>query len=108
MTFFNRLQGWLAAVVALSAAGCAGIKESAPSAERVTVSGQMVLIGPLTASTWTVTSADARNLGEAPSLRPALLQAIEQRSGCRITDSAYTGNGKQLDAQVDCASRLSN
>jgi hypothetical protein len=40
--------------------------------------------------------------------RAALLQAIEQRSGCKVTDSDYSRNGTQLDAQVDCASRLKN
>jgi hypothetical protein len=41
-------------------------------------------------------------------VRTALLTAIEQRSGCKVTDADYSRGGMQLDAQVDCASRLKN
>jgi len=37
-----------------------------------------------------------------------LLLAIEQHSGCKVTDVDYSRGGMQLDAQVDCASRLKN
>lgn len=81
-----------------------------PPAHRVTVEGQTYLISQLTASTWTAIAPGPKN-GSAtstPSGRAALLQAIELRSGCKVTDADYSRNGVQLDAQVDCASSLKN
>jgi len=89
-------------------AGCAGLKASDPAAQRVTVEGRTYLISPLTAATWTATSPGAGPIPPTASTRAALLQAIEQHSGCKVTDADYSRNGMQLDAQVDCASRLKN
>jgi hypothetical protein len=89
-------------------AGCAGLKASDPAAQRVTVEGRTYLISPLTAATWTATSPSAGPIPPTASIRAALLQAIEQQSGCKVTDADYSPNGMQLDAQVDCASRLKN
>jgi hypothetical protein len=104
---------WRAAyVLALSAgitvAGCA-TPAGDPPAHRVSVEGRTYLISQLTAGTWTAAAPGAAgDVSASASGRAALLQAIEQRSGCKVTDSDYSRDGKQLDAQVDCASRLKN
>jgi|GEM_PF-730031 len=89
-------------------AGCAGLKGADPAAQRVTVEGRTYLISALTAGTWTATSPGANPIPTTPPARTALLQAIEQHSGCKVTDADYSRGGMQLDAQVDCASRLKN
>lgn len=64
-------------------------------------------VEPLTASTWTATVIDSkRPLPTDANSRAAQLDAIEKHSGCKVTDSDYSGQGRQLDAQVDCGSRL--
>ena len=64
-------------------------------------------VAPLTASTWTATAIDStRPLSTDANSRAAQLDAIEKHSGCKVTDSDYSGQGRQLDAQVDCGSRL--
>jgi hypothetical protein len=104
--------GWaVLSSVALSSAvlaGCAGFRGSDPGAQRVTVEGQTYLLSALTAGTWTATSQGANPIATTSSGRTALLQAIEQHSGCKVTDADYSRGGTQLDAQVDCASRLKN
>lgn len=101
-------QAGLAILVAISLAGCATTAGD-PPAHRISVEGRTYLISQLTAGTWTATAPGAaREVAGSPSGRTALLQAIEQRSGCKVTDSDYSRNGWQLDAQVDCASRLKN
>jgi hypothetical protein len=89
-------------------AGCAAPDAADPRAQRVNVEGRTYLISPLTAGTWTATSPNASQVSSTPSGRAALLQAIEQSSGCKVTDADYSRGGRQLDAQVDCASRLKN
>lgn len=95
----------------LAAAGmvaCAAAASDPPS-HSVSVEGQTYLISQLTAGTWTATAPGAANqVSGSSSGRAALLRAIEQHSGCKVTDSDYSRNGMQLDAQVDCASRLKN
>lgn len=89
-------------------AGCAGMRAADPAAQRVNVEGRTYLISALTAGTWTATSPAASPISTTPSVRTALLAAIEQHSGCKVTDVDYSRGGMQLDAQVDCASRLKN
>jgi hypothetical protein len=98
------------ACAALCMAGCAGTGAADPPSHPVNVEGQTYLISQLTAGTWTaVAPAPASgNAISSPSARSALLRAIELRSGCKVTDADYSRNGKQLDAQVDCAGRLTN
>lgn len=101
------IAGWLLlGGVALN--GCTGLRGADPAAQRVTVEGRAYLLSALTAATWTATSPTASPLPTTASTRAALLQAIEQHSGCKVTDVDYSRNGMQLDAQVDCASRLKN
>jgi hypothetical protein len=98
----------LALLASISLAACAATAGDPPS-HRVSIEGRPYLISQLTAGTWTATAPGAaKEVAGSPSGRAALLQAIEQHSGCKVTDSDYSRNGTQLDAQVDCASRLKN
>lgn len=98
----------LMACAGLSA--CALISSPAdPAANKVSVNGEHYLLSQITAGTWTVsTTGMARKLPGNPASRIALLQAVEEMSGCKVTDSDYSRQGKQLDAQVACDSRLEN
>ncbi|WP_431096175.1 hypothetical protein [Polaromonas aquatica] len=109
MTHFSRKAHTVLVILAgIGLAGCA-IRAGDPPAHRVSVEGRTFLISQLTAGTWTATATGAAgDVTGSASRRTALLQAIEQRSGCKVTDSDYSREGKQLDAQVDCASRLKN
>lgn len=101
-------QAGLALLTSLSLAGCAATAADPPS-HPVSVEGRTYLISQLTAGTWTATAPGAANaVVGSSSGRAALLQAIEQRSGCKVTDSDYSRNGLQLDAQVDCPGSLKN
>lgn len=69
------------------------------------VGGSTYVIQQLTDSTWTLTaSGTLKPLPTAATDRASLLEAIEQRSGCKVTDSDYARQGVQLDAQVRCNS----
>ena len=89
-------------------AGCAAPGSGDPPAQRVTVEGRTYLISQLTAGTWTAASPTPSEISSAPSVRAALLQAIEKSSGCKVTDADYSRSGMQFDAQVDCANSLKN
>lgn len=78
-------------------------------AHKVSIEGEVFNIRQLTESTWTASSTHAmKPLAGTPGNTALLLQAIEKTSGCKVTDSDFSRQGKQLDAQVDCASRLSD
>ena len=83
-----------------------------PLQHRVMVDGKPYTITQLTASTWTAIAAspalDTPAAAPARAHRAALLRIIEQTSGCKVSDSDYSNQPAQLDAQVDCASRLQN
>lgn len=100
----------IAVVVAACAASQPGNDLASRSA--VVVDGQTYDIGQLTESTWTAFSrAGAGNISSAATgsaHKEAVLRAIERASGCQVTDSDYSLQGRQLDAQVDCAGRLKN
>lgn len=100
----------LIAVGSICLSACALITAPGePVAHKVSVGGEPYLLSQLTASTWTATTpASTRSLANSSSSRTALLQAIEHTSGCKVTDSDYSRQGLQLDAQVDCGSRLRN
>jgi hypothetical protein len=110
MSIFQRavLVRWPALLCSAWLAGCAAPGAADSPAQRVTVEGRTYLISALTAGTWTATSSTAGQVASTPSGRAALLQAIEQSSGCKVTDADYSRGGMQLDAQVDCASGLKN
>ena len=79
------------------------------TARTVMVDGQPHFVRQLTASTWTATLAGtARAATSKPVDEAALLLAIEKKSGCKVTDSNYSRQAFQFDAQVDCGGRLKN
>ena len=100
------IAGW-ALLCGTGLVACAGMRAD-PAAQRVTVEGRTYLVSALTAGTWIASSPTAGPISTTPAGRAALLQAIEQHSGCKVTDMDYSRGGMQLDAQVDCASRLKN
>lgn len=79
-----------------------------PAAKPVSVNNQTYFIHQLTASTWTASTRATVSPMAGDSNKAALLQAIEKMSGCKVTDSDYSSSNRQLDAQVDCGSRLNN
>ena len=80
-----------------------------PDRRVVLVDGQRYEIGRLTESTWTaISQPGARVPHSGAAHRLAVLQAIERASGCRVSDSDYSLEGRQLNAQLDCISRLKN
>jgi hypothetical protein len=113
MSFQGRLLT-LTASVLLSACGFPAVSTSAaspadPEAQTVSVEGMSYLLSPLTASTWTATTQGAdRPIVNSASGKAALIEAIEKTSGCKVTDSDLSRQGRQLDAQVDCAARPRN
>jgi hypothetical protein len=100
----------LALSACLSACAMTGPASDLPDRSAVVVDGQLYDIGRLTESTWTAISppgaGSAPNIGAAH--RIAVTLAIERASGCKVTDTDYSLEGRQLNAQVDCASRLKN
>ena len=101
--------GLLVLSAVLGACAFSGPGGDLPDRRVVLVDGQRYDIGPLTDSTWTAISqpgASVPNSGAAHRL--AVLQAIERASGCKVSDSDYSLEGRQLDAQLDCVSRLKN
>lgn len=98
----------LIALATLCLGACAWV--AAPAGYKVSVEGEPYVLSQLTAGTWTAisTAVVAPPSASRPSLQAALVQAIEQASGCKVTGSDYSREGRQLDAQVDCGSRLKN
>ena len=101
---------FLVPVIALSLNACALRPLSHPPGTQITYAGGAAyVITQLTASTWTLTMSDLRNLlPTSPEDQAAMRVAVEKHTGCKVTDSNYASQGLQLDAQVDCASRLKN
>ena len=89
---------------------CAGLGACAmiaspgdPATHKVVVSGETYWVSQLTASTWIATSIGvAKPLSTTAAGTAGLRQAIEKTSGCKVTDSDYSREGRQFDAQVDC------
>lgn len=98
----------MAGLASLGLCACAASGERRAPTPHQSTSGESWTIKQLTASTWTATAAGAAGpAGADGAARKAdLLNAIEKASGCRVTDSDFAGQGRQLDAQVVCGSRL--
>lgn len=97
----------LIALATLCLGACAWV--AAPAGYKVSVEGEPYVLSELTAGTWTAISpAVVAPSASRPSVQAALVQAIEQASGCKVTGSDYSREGRQLNAQVDCGSRLKN
>jgi hypothetical protein len=105
-----RMAGAAGLLAAICMGGCAGRGTADTPSHPVSVEGQTYRISQLTAGTWTAIAAApaGSNAMSSASARTALVRAIELRSGCKVTDADYSRNGKQLDAQVDCAGSLTN
>lgn len=101
---------WMLAVSSLGMSGCAMLAANAePSARKVTVSGEAYLVRQITESTWTASAAASQKIvAKTPVTTASLRQAVESVSGCRVTDSDYSRQGTQFDAQVSCAGDLGN
>lgn len=88
----------------LGLSGCAMISSPGDQAEhKVLVSGETYLLRQITASTWIATATSAsKPLANTASATAALRDAVEKTSGCKVTDSDYSREGRQFDAQIDC------
>jgi hypothetical protein len=95
------------AITAMTACSTSSLERN--SSTTVQLAGDAYIITQLTAGTWTATAAGTPKTinGTSPG-KVALLSAIEKASGCKVTDSDYSRQGMQLDAQVECGSRLKN
>lgn len=77
-----------------------------PAAHRVTVGGDSYIVKQITEGTWTANSTGSpKALANTPAGTAALRLAVEKTSGCTVTDSDYSREGKQFDAQVNCPGR---
>ena len=98
---------FLLALASASLGACALMPlPNEPVAQKVSVEGETHLLTQITDSTWTARSAVRKPLASTPASTAALRLAVEQASGCKVTDSDYSGQGRQFDAQVDCGSKL--
>jgi hypothetical protein len=100
----------------LLAAACAGLSACAllprpnePAAHKVSVNGETYVLKQITDSTWTANAPGGLTTLAATSAGTAALrQAVETLSGCKVTDSDYSRQGRQFDAQVLCGGKLAN
>ncbi len=94
-------------LVALGLTACSGLGTPPAGASRqVELEGRSYQVEQITASTWTATPPAGQPGQETGAAR--LVQAIEKASGCKVTDSSFGQQAGQLNAQVDCGSRLKN
>ncbi len=83
--------------------------EPEPVAHKVEVNGESYILKQITESTWTANATGSLEILVATSASTAALRkAVEKTSGCKVTDSDYSRQGKQFDAQVACGGSLSN
>ena len=76
-------------------------------AYRVNMDEESYLVRQLTESTWTVSSAAIlKILNSTPEATAKLRLAVEKTSGCAVTDSDFSSQGRQFDAQVKCSGTL--
>ena len=77
--------------------------------QKVQVSGDTYLISQMTAGTWMAVAQDTgKPVPRTLTGRALLLNAIAKTSGCKVTDTNYSPDGLQLDAQVDCDGPIKN
>ena len=104
-------RAWLLAVAGAGLTACASLGQPddpvAPPAHRLSLGGESYLVRQITESTWTVTSTNRRAVfASTAGASEALRQAVEIASGCKVTDSDYSSQGRQFDAQVECPGAL--
>lgn len=100
----------LLAVLSFGISGCAMLPWAAePPVQTLTLNGEAYSFRQITEGTWTANTDGKRKvLPGAPSDTAALQQAVEKLSGCTVTDSDYSRQGTQFDAQVSCAGGTAN
>ena len=80
-----------------------------PAVHMMNLDGKSFGVRQITEGTWTASATGKEKiLAQTPSAIASLRQAIERVSGCYVTDSDYSQQGTQFDAQVSCASGLDN
>ncbi len=96
-----------ASLAGLMLAGCATTATpGTPSSSQIFLDGQTVVIAPLTAGTWTARApAPSKALPQTRASTAHLREAIEAASGCKVTDSDYSSDGRQFDAQLSCSGK---
>ncbi len=100
---------FLLALASASLGACALMPlPNEPVAQKVSVEGETHLLTQITDSTWTARSAVRKPLASTPASTAALRLAVEQASGCKVTDTDYSAQGRQFDAQVSCDSKRPN
>lgn len=104
-------RAWWLAVAGTSLTACASFGQPddpvATPAHQLSLGGESYLVRQITESTWTVTSTTSRaGLASTAGASAALRQAAEIASGCKVTDSDYSSQGRQFDAQVECPGAL--
>lgn len=106
----NRKLMFLLALASAGMSACAlGPLPNEPVVHKISVNGETHLLTQITESTWTaMTAGSPKTLVATPASTHALRLAVEQTSGCKVTDSDYSRHGKQFDAQVSCGSKLAN
>ena len=100
----------LLAVAALGLGACAwqpGPTE--PPARVVTLGDENFYLTQITESTWIASAAGSRKaFAQTLEVTAFLRQAVEAASGCTVTDSDYSRQKMQFDAQVSCAGSPKN
>lgn len=101
---------WLLALASLGTSGCAQLTgNTEPPARSVTLGGESYVVRQITESTWTASAGGSqKTLARTPAATALLQKAVEMVSGCRVSDSDYSRQGTQFDAQVSCAGELAN
>lgn len=80
-----------------------------PVAQKISVNGEKYILKQITDSTWTANpEGSLKTMASTPASTAALRLAVKKTSGCKVTDSDYSRQGRQFDAQVDCDSKLAN
>ena len=93
-------------LTACAASGLPGADSNLQS-YRLSMGGESYFVRQITESTWTVSSAvSLKVLNTMPEATARLKQAIEKTSGCMVTDSDFSSQGRQFDAQVECLGTL--
>lgn len=100
----------LLAVAGLGLGACAWQQGPAEPPERVVTLGRdNFQLTQITESTWTASAVAGRKaFAPTPELTAFLRQAVESASGCTVTDSDYSRQEMQFDAQVSCAGSPKN
>ena len=103
--------GLLMAAASLGLGACAKLPPwpAEPPAHTVTLGGEDFFLRQITESTWIANSAENKKiLAGTPAATALLRKAVEAVSGCTVTDSDYSRQKMQFDAQVSCAGSLQN